>query len=67
MSVNDLYYPWLRRLTQLRSGERITRLGNMGWLLVGIFKGKSVHLSNITWGTANSGLWRSYANRTEFK
>lgn len=47
MSVNNLYHIWLHRLAQLRPGERITRLRNMAWLLVGIFKSKSVHLSKI--------------------
>ncbi|MEA3407435.1 MAG: IS4 family transposase [Chloroflexota bacterium] len=47
MSVNNLYHTWMRRISQLRPGERINRLRNMVWLMVGIYKSKSVHLSQI--------------------
>ncbi len=47
MSVNRLYHIWMRRIVQLHAGERITRLRNMVWLMVGIYKSKSVHLSQI--------------------
>jgi hypothetical protein len=47
MSINRLYHTWLRRISQLRPGERVTRLRNLGWLITGIYKSKSVHLSKI--------------------
>lgn len=47
MSINRLYHTWLRRISQLRPGERVTRLRNLSWLIVGICKSKSVHLSKI--------------------
>ena len=47
MSINHLYNTWLNRIEQLRPGERITRLRNLAWLLVGICRSKSVHLSKI--------------------
>jgi hypothetical protein len=47
MSINHLYHTWFRRIKQLRSGERVTRLRNFVWLLVGIYKSKSVHLSKV--------------------
>jgi len=47
MPVNRLYHTLLKQIVQLRPGERITRLRNMAWLLVGICLSKSVHLSKI--------------------
>lgn len=47
MRTNQLYHNWLMQIMQLRPGERITRIRNMVWLLVGIFESKSVHLSQI--------------------
>lgn len=47
MSINQLYLTWLEQITQLRPGERITRLRNLAWLIVGIFLSRSVHLSKI--------------------
>ena len=38
MSINQLCYTWLEELEQLRPGERITRLRNLAWLIVGSFK-----------------------------
>lgn len=47
MPAIRLYQLLLARIAQLRSGERITRLRNMTWLLVGIYLSRSVHLSKI--------------------
>ncbi len=47
MSTNQLYHIWFERITQLRPGERITRVRNFVWLVVGIFQSKSVHLSQV--------------------
>lgn len=47
MSINHLYHTWLRQILQLCPGERITRLRNLTWLIVGIYRSKSVHLSKI--------------------
>lgn len=47
MPINRLYHSWLRQITQLYPGERITRLRNLVWLMVGIYHSKSVHLSKI--------------------
>jgi hypothetical protein len=57
MSINHLYHTWFDWIGQLRPGERITRLRNLAWLLVGIYRSKSVHLSKIALeipGAANS-------------
>lgn len=47
MPINQLYHTWFERIAQLRPGERITRLRNLAWLIVGIFQSRSVHLSKI--------------------
>jgi hypothetical protein len=47
MPANRLYNILLKKIGQLRPGERVTRLRNMTWLLVGIYLSKSVHLSKI--------------------
>ena len=47
MSANHLYHTWFERIRQLRPDERITRLRNLVWLMVGIYESRSVHLSDI--------------------
>jgi hypothetical protein len=47
MSINQLYHTWFDRIEQLRPGERVTRLRNLAWLLVGICGSKSVHVSKV--------------------
>jgi hypothetical protein len=47
MSNNQLYHTLFQHIRQLRPGERITRVRNLAWLMTGILKSKSVHLSKI--------------------
>jgi hypothetical protein len=47
MSTNQLYDTWFERIRQMRPGERVTRLRNLVWLIVGIYRSRSVHLSKI--------------------
>jgi hypothetical protein len=47
MSINYLYHTWFKQIEQMQPGERITRLRNFTWLLVGICASKSVHLSKV--------------------
>jgi hypothetical protein len=47
MSTNHLYHTWFNRIEQLRPDERVTRLRNLTWLLVGIYRSKAVHLSKV--------------------
>lgn len=47
MSINQLYHTWLNQIMQLRPGERITRLRNLTWLIVGIYQSRAVHLSKV--------------------
>ena len=47
MLANRLYSALWKQMIQLRPKERITRLRNMSWLMVGIYLSRSVHLSKI--------------------
>jgi len=47
MSGNRLYHTWFEQVRQLLPNERITRVRNFVWLMVGIYQSKSVHLSDI--------------------
>src|SRR4030042_3583773 len=47
MPINDLYHTWFMKIRQLQPTERITRIRNFAWLLVGIHQSRSVYLSRI--------------------
>src|SRR4030065_1865761 len=47
MPINTLYHTWIMEIRQLRPMERITRVQNFAWLLVGIYQSRSVYLSRI--------------------
>ncbi len=47
MSVDRLYDIWFRRIRELLPMERITRVHNLVWLMVGLALSRSVHLSKI--------------------
>src|SRR5450756_316718 len=47
MPINALYHTWIMEIRQLRPRERITRVKNFAWLLVGIYQSRSVYLSRI--------------------
>lgn len=47
MPTNHLYHTWMQRICELRPGQRITQVRNFVWLIVGIYKSRSVHLSRI--------------------
>jgi hypothetical protein len=47
MSINRQYHTWIRRIRELRPGQRITQVRNFAWLLVGIHQSRSVTLSKI--------------------
>lgn len=47
MPTIELYHNWSRRIRELRPDERITRVRNLSWLLVGLYQSRSVHLSKI--------------------
>ena len=47
MPINALYHTWFMKIRQLQPTERITRVQNFAWLLVGIHQSRSVYLSRI--------------------
>jgi hypothetical protein len=47
MSINQIYHTYFERIAQLLAGERVTRIRNFTWLMVGIFLSKSVQLNKI--------------------
>jgi len=47
MSADHLYDTWFRRIQELLGTERITRVRNMVWLMVGLSLSRSVHLSQV--------------------
>ena len=57
MSANRLYHTWFERIRQLRPDERITRLRNLTWLMVGIYQSRSVHLSDIAGKAEMDAVW----------
>ena len=42
MSANRLYHTWFEQIGQLLPDERITRLRNFVWLMVGIYQSKEI-------------------------
>jgi hypothetical protein len=47
MPLIELYHIWKTKLSELRPGERVTRVRNLAWLLAGLYSSKSVHQSKI--------------------
>lgn len=47
MPINKLYHTWNMRIRQLRPNERITRIRNITWMMIGIYQSRSVNLSRI--------------------
>ena len=47
MPINNLYHTWIMKIRQLQPTERITRIRNFAWLIVGIHQSRSVYLSRI--------------------
>jgi hypothetical protein len=63
MPTNPLYDTVIRKLQQLRPSERITRLRNLAWLMTGIFKSKSVHLSKVAMKIPGTAVQLSIVQR----
>lgn len=47
MPIPELYHTFHQMLRKLRPGERITRIRNFSWLLVGLYESRSVHLAKV--------------------
>ncbi len=47
MSAHRLYDIWIVRIRELLPSERVTRQRNLVWMIIGMYLGQSVHLSQI--------------------
>ena len=47
MPITQLYHTWIQRILELHPDERMTRVRNFAWLMIGIYESRSVHLSKI--------------------
>lgn len=47
MPTNQLYHTWIARIRELQPDKRITQVRNFVWLMIGIYKSRSVHLSKV--------------------
>jgi hypothetical protein len=47
VTINRLYPTWFQRVRQLWPDERVTRLRNLAWLIVGIYQSRSVQLNKV--------------------
>jgi hypothetical protein len=63
MSTNRLYDTWLRQICELCPNQRITRVRNFVWLMIGIYESHSVHLSKIAGKIPGSAKLISTARR----
>jgi hypothetical protein len=45
--MQELYHTFSQMMRELRPGERITRVRNFSWLLVGLYASRSIHLSKV--------------------
>lgn len=45
MSAHRLYDSWFKRICELLPAERITRVRNVAWMIVGLYLSQSIHLS----------------------
>lgn len=47
MPINQLYHTWIQQILELHPEQRITRVKNFVWLMIGIYESRSVYLSKI--------------------
>lgn len=47
MPINHLYHTWIRQIKEMQPDQRITRIRNMVWLMIGIYQSRSVYLSRV--------------------
>lgn len=47
MPTNQLYHTWIQQIRELHPTQRITRIKIFVWLMIGIYKSRSVYLSRI--------------------
>ena len=47
MPINQLNHTWIQQIRELLPSQRITRVRNFSWLMLGIYQSRSVYLSRI--------------------
>jgi hypothetical protein len=47
MSAHRLYHTWFEKTREMLPGERVTRVRNVAWMIVGMYLSQSIHLSSI--------------------
>jgi len=47
MPINHLNHTWIQRILELHPEQRITRVKNFVWLMIGIYESRSVYLSKV--------------------
>ncbi len=47
MPIPELYHTCRKMLHKLRPEERVTRVRNFSWLMVGLYESRDIHLSKI--------------------
>jgi len=47
MPTNQFYHTWIAQIRELQADKRITQIRNFVWLMIGIYKSRSVHLSKV--------------------
>jgi hypothetical protein len=63
MPISQVHDTLRLQMKQLRPHERVTRLRNMTWLMIGILKSRSVHLSRVATKIPGSASTCSIARR----
>ncbi len=63
MPTNHLYHNWFQQIRELRPGQRITQVRNFVWLMIGIYKSRSVSLSRIASKIPGKAQLLSYTRR----
>jgi len=65
MSAGQLYDTWFARIRELLPTERITRVRNLVWLIVGLHLRRAVHLRHIAVKLPFPGALRSVEQRLD--
>jgi hypothetical protein len=65
MPTNPLYHTLIRRIRELRPGQRITQVRNFAWLMYGIYQSRSVYLSRIAGKIPGKAKLQSTVKRLE--
>ena len=63
MPTNRLYHNWFDQIRKLRPKQRITQVRNFVWLMIGIYKSRSVNLNRIAGKIPGKVQLLSYTRR----